>query len=152
MVFKNIHSDKTAGLWWQRSVPFICLVLLALWWDSELDSVCVCVALCCVSLLRALPGPGRPSKVRWSYKRFARDIDLTRSLHHTLISVTIIQTTNSASVILSTWLEYSRTTAEVATQALMGSRAQKAVLPEQTPLNNCFYFGGPDTLVHFSSK
>lgn len=35
-------------------------------------------------------------------KRFARDIDLTRSLHHTLICVIIIPTANSVSVIQST--------------------------------------------------
>lgn len=93
MVFKNTHDHKTAGLWWQRSMFFICLVLLALWWDSEPGSVCVYVTFLFVSrLFSSFPlGLGRPSKVLAGAKRFARDIDFTRSLHHSLIYVTIIQ-------------------------------------------------------------
>lgn len=67
MVFKNIHSHKTAGLCWQWSKLFICLVLLTLLWDRELVCVCVYISLCCVSVLKAFSSLGRPSKACWSW-------------------------------------------------------------------------------------
>lgn len=111
---------------------FICLILLMLWWDSELDYVCVYVSPCCVSNLSlAWADVQRLAGAKW----FARNIDLTRSLHHTLMYVTIIQTANSASVIQFTTYYWSSHC------GIDGHLHTKAALPEQTPLNNCFYFG-----------
>lgn len=143
MVFKNIHSHKTAVLRWQWGMLFLCLVFIRFMvgqWAGFCLSVSVISSVVSqfskLSLdwadLQRLPGA----------KRFARDIDLTRSLHHTLICVIIIPTANSVSVIRSTLQKHCQTTTDTQILALMGAHT-KAALPEKTPLNNCFYFGIP---------
>lgn len=130
MVFKNIHSLITAGLWWKWSVLSFCLVLLALWWDSGLDSVCLC-------LCSPLPFLGSLSLARADLqrltgaKRSARDIDLTRSFHHTLIYViiTAIAKLGFSNTVYST-VKLQQTFQHWRTRALTHNN-----------VNNCFCFG-----------
>lgn len=81
-------------------------------------------------------------------KRFARDTDLTRSLHHTLIYVTNRKLCFSNTFYIT---EVQPNNYRRSHSGIDGHSHTKAVLPKQTPLNNCFYFGAPNTLVHFSS-
>lgn len=68
-------------------------------------------------------------------KRSARD--MTGPIHHPLLYVTIVQSGNSVSVMHFTSLKCSQTTTEL----WQPHTHTKTLLPEQTSLKICFYFG-----------